>query len=139
MVEDCDVERFGGYERHDDGRATLHAAARELRKEFPTDAVGPEAQAQPVTQADLDAMGGLIPDDELHEFIASTRDPRDEEIRRLKEALAEIGCAVSLSRRCNHPPDDGSDDPCDSEDCFHCFVMARAALAAKPEAEGEKS
>ncbi len=41
----------------------------------------------------------------------------------LIQKLAAIrDCANQL--RCNHPPDDGSDDPCDGEDCIKCYLLS---------------
>ncbi len=47
--------------------------------------------------------------------------------------LAEIAAHFS----CHNPPDDGSEDPCDGEDCLKCFagmLHARLTAEAKPEA-----
>ncbi len=49
------------------------------------------------------------------------------------EIVRDAVLQIHELHRCNHPPDDGSDDPCDGEDCIRCWFthwQERATVTA---------
>ena len=41
----------------------------------------------------------------------------------IKQKLKDIQDCIEQNMSCNHPPDNGSDDYCDGEDCIHCYII----------------
>lgn len=53
-----------------------------------------------------------------------------------RQTLAAIQVSVTENLDCKHPPDDGSDDLCDGDDCIRCYVLELTHAALDPLAGG---